>query len=58
MAAADVDASGYNLDLRNPNRVGDLEHWPVAARVAELVRPDGEILAVMSSAPAYMASGV
>jgi len=49
VAAADVVAANFNLDLRNPNRAGDLEHRPVADLVADLVRTEEEILAVLRS---------
>ncbi len=47
VSAAEVAEGGYNLDLRNPNRTGDLEHRPVVDLVAELVRTEEEILDVL-----------
>jgi type I restriction enzyme M protein len=57
VAGADVAASGYNLDLRNPNRAGDLEHRPVAELVEDLVRTEEEILAVLRSLQVEITSG-
>jgi type I restriction enzyme M protein len=42
---ADVEANGYNLDLRNPNRADDLAHRPPAELLAELVAIERTILA-------------
>lgn len=41
---ADIEASGYNLDLRNPNRADDLAHRPPQELVAELLKTEEEIL--------------
>jgi len=57
VAASDVAATGHNLDLRNPNRAGDLEHRPVAELVAELLQTEEEILAVLRSLQAGIAAG-
>jgi len=42
---ADIEANGYNLDLRNPNRADDLTHRPPAELLAELVEIERTILA-------------
>ncbi|MGE3445920.1 MAG: N-6 DNA methylase [Acidimicrobiia bacterium] len=42
---ADIEANGYNLDLRNPNRAADLAHRPPAELLAELVTIERTILA-------------
>ncbi len=39
--------SGYNLDLRNPNRVDDLAHRPPAELVAELIETEHEVLELL-----------
>lgn len=44
---ADLEASGFNLDLRNPNRPDDLAHRPPAELLAELVETEREILTLL-----------
>jgi type I restriction enzyme M protein len=44
---ADIEANGYNLDLRNPNRPDDLAHRPPAELLAELVSTEREILGLL-----------
>lgn len=44
---ADIEANGYNLDLRNPNRPDDLAHRPPAELLAELVDTEHEILSLL-----------
>ena len=41
---ADIEADGYNLDLRNPNRPDDLAHRPPAELLAELIETERAIL--------------
>ena len=41
---ADIEASGCNLDLKNPNRADDLAHRPPAELIAELIATEEEIL--------------
>lgn len=41
---ADLEANGYNLDLRNPNRPDDLAHRPPTELLEELLRTEREIL--------------
>lgn len=41
---ADLEANGYNLDLRNPSRPDDLAHRPPAELIAELIETEREIL--------------
>jgi type I restriction enzyme M protein len=43
----DIEANGYNLDLRNPNRPDDLAHRPPAELLAELVSTEREILGLL-----------
>ena len=47
VAVADIVAGGYNLDLRNPYRAGDLTHRPPAELVAELIETEKNILALL-----------
>lgn len=44
---ADIEATGYNLDLRNPNRPDDLAHRPPAELLRELITTEKEILGVL-----------
>ena len=44
VSIADIEANGYNLDLRNPNRADDLAHRPPAELLAELVAIERPIL--------------
>lgn len=44
---ADIEAKGFNLDLRNPHGPEDLAHRPPAELVAELVEVEREILALL-----------
>jgi type I restriction enzyme M protein len=49
VAATDVAANDYNLDLRNPNRPDDLSHRPPAQLLAELVTTERAILKLLES---------
>lgn len=51
---ADIEANGYNLDLRNPNRPDDLAHRPPAELLAELVATEREILALLEDLQAEL----
>ena len=44
---ANIEANGYNLDLRNPNRPDDLSHRPPAELLTELVETEREILVLL-----------
>ena len=44
---ADLEANGFNLDLRNPNRPDDLAHRPPSELVVELINIEREILSVL-----------
>jgi type I restriction enzyme M protein len=44
---ADIEANGYNLDVRNPNRPDDLAHRPPADLLAELITTEREILKLL-----------
>ena len=43
----DIEATGFNLDLRNPNRPDDLAHRPPRELVAELLKTEEEILGLL-----------
>lgn len=45
--AADIAASGYNLDLSNPNRAADAAQRPVKEVLAELVDAEREMLGLL-----------
>lgn len=44
---ADLEATDYNLDLRNPNRPDDLAHRPPHELIAELISTEREILCLL-----------
>jgi type I restriction enzyme M protein len=43
----DVEANGYNLDLRNPSRPDDLTHRPPAQILTDLMQSEEEIMRVL-----------
>jgi type I restriction enzyme M protein len=45
--AADLAATDFNLDLRNPNRPDDLAHRPPGDLIAELIATEREILGLL-----------
>lgn len=45
---ADLEANGFNLDLKNPNRTDDLAHRPPAELLAELISTEQEILTLLT----------
>jgi type I restriction enzyme M protein len=47
VAASDIVAADYNLDLRNPHRADDLAHRPPAELVAELIATEQELLGLL-----------
>lgn len=47
VSIADLEATGFNLDLKNPSRADDLAHRPPAELLAELVSTEQEILALL-----------
>ncbi len=51
---ADIEANGYNLDLRNPNRADDLAHRPPTDLIAELVTIERTILAKLEDLEAMI----
>lgn len=42
-----LEATEFNLDLRNPNRPGDLAHRPPSELIAELIQTEHEILGLL-----------
>lgn len=47
VSVADLEANGFNLDLRNPNQPDDLSHRPPAELLADLVETERQILALL-----------
>lgn len=47
VSVADLESSGFNLDLKNPNRPDDLAHRPPEELLAELVAVEREILGLL-----------
>jgi type I restriction enzyme M protein len=45
----DIEASGFNLDIRNPYRPEDLAHRPAQELVAELLKTEEEIMNLLRS---------
>ncbi len=54
---ADIEASGFNLDLHNPNRPDDLAHRPPAELLDELVDTEREILVLLEELEAEIGTG-
>jgi type I restriction enzyme M protein len=44
---ADIEASGFNLDLRNPNRADDLSHRPPMELLDDLMATEQELLGLL-----------
>jgi len=44
---ADIETSGWNLDLKNPNRADDLAHRPPEDLITDLVRTETDILSLL-----------
>ena len=53
----DIEANGFNLDLRNPNRPDDLAHRPPQELVAELLKTEEEILSLLHEIESELAKG-
>ncbi len=47
VSIADIEASDYNLDIRSPNRPGDLTHRAPGELVAELMEGEEEIMRIL-----------
>jgi type I restriction enzyme M protein len=45
---AELEANGFNLDLRNPNRPDDLSHRPPRDLIQELLRSEREIIDLLN----------
>jgi type I restriction enzyme M protein len=46
---AEIEASGFNLDLRNPRRPDDLAHRPPGELLEELIETEREILGLLEA---------
>ena len=46
---ADIESSGFNLDLRNPHRPDDLAHRPPGELLEELIETEREILGMLEA---------
>lgn len=53
---AQIEAGGYNLDLRNPNRPDDLSHRPPAELLGELMETEEEIMGLLCEIERELAS--
>lgn len=53
----DIEANGFNLDLRNPNRPDDLAHRPPRELVAELLKTEEDILGLLHEIESELAKG-
>lgn len=51
---ADIEASGWNLDLRNPHRPDDLTHRAPADLLADLIATEREILGLLEDLQAEL----
>jgi type I restriction enzyme M protein len=54
---ADLETSGFNLDLRNPNRPDDLAHRPPEELLEELIATEHEILGLLDGLQAEIGTG-
>ncbi|MBA2280184.1 MAG: SAM-dependent DNA methyltransferase [Acidimicrobiia bacterium] len=54
VSVADLELSGFNLDLKNPNRPDDLSHRPPEELLAELVSTEREILSLLEELQSEM----
>ena len=49
MPVATLEANGFNLDLKNPNRTDDLSHRPPEELLNELLSTEKAILALLET---------
>lgn len=54
MPAADILANGCNLDIKNPNSKGDLEHLPPEQLVDDILAKERRILEIMGEIKALL----
>ena len=47
----EIEAGGFNLDRRNPNRADDLAHRPPEELIAELIDNEREIMRAARGTP-------
>jgi type I restriction enzyme M protein len=52
----EIEADGFNLDRRNPNRADDLAHRPPEELIAELIDSEREIMKLLNVIQAELAS--
>ena len=57
VSITDLEASGFNLDLRNPHGPDDLAHRPPADLLAELVATEREIVGMLEQLQAAVGPG-
>jgi type I restriction enzyme M protein len=57
VAITDIEQGGFNLDLRNPNRPDDLAHRPPKELIAELLRCQEEVLAILHDLESEVTTG-
>jgi type I restriction enzyme M protein len=53
---AEIEADGFNLDQRNPNRSDDLAHRPPEELIAELIDNERELTSLLNAIQAEFAS--
>jgi type I restriction enzyme M protein len=53
----DIEANGFNLDLRNPSRPDDLAHRPPQELVAELLKTEEKILGLLHEIESELTKG-
>ena len=56
--AADVAASNYNLDIKNPNRQDDYEHMPPEKLAADIAAKEARIAEIMAEIQTVLKAGV
>ena len=54
VAAADVAANNYNLDIKNPNRADDYEHMPPEKLAADITAKEKRIAEIMAEIKAAL----
>jgi len=58
VAAADVAANNYNLDIKNPNRAEDFEHMPPEKLAADITAKEKRITEIMAEIAEALRRGV
>ena len=52
----EIEADGFNLDRRNPNRADDLAHRPPEELIAELIDNERQLMDLLEEIRAELAS--